>query len=489
MHEVDIDDQLTLIGQQCLYDPLTWVRTVFPWGEAGSFLEHEQGPDEWQTELLEAIGEELKAAALRVDGKSTAQIAVGAGRGCGKSALMSWMILFFMATRPNPAVVVTAGTEVQLRTKLWREVNKWLTVSAVAHWFDWQATSLRLKSDPNKWVANAIPWSEYNPHAFAGTHENNVAYFFDEGSVVADNIYETSEGAFTTPGGLWLVFGNRTQNSGRFNAFFEKPSKYWRTMVVDVRRSRKADKAKIAEWLERYGGEDSDFCRVHIRGLPPKGGDNRLITVDDVESACYRDIHEQWIGTDVPLVMGVDPAGGGVSVTAIVLRRGPLIKPEWIIRFSESNQMRVVSLIAAQISKWRPDYVTCDASGIGKPMVDRLHQLGYYQVIPVYGGDIASVEDKLRYTNCRAEWFGRFAEWIKVSSIPNDRELRDEILAQPVDRDARGRLKLMSKMDMRKEGLTSPDTLDAACMTFAQHFGMRISDDDSYRGDGIPEVS
>lgn len=475
------------IGQECLYDPLTWVRSVFPWGEPGSFLEKYDGPDEWQTEFLTAVGEELALAALEADGKSTAQIAVGAGHGVGKSATAAWLILFFACTRPNPQGVVTAGTFVQLSTKLWRELNKWLSISEVAHWFDWQATALKLKADPSKWAINAIPWSSSNPHAFAGTHEDNVMMLFDEGSTIDDIIYETAEGAFTTPGGLWVVFGNRTAASGRFNSFFTKPSKFWRTMLVDARRARMANKNKIQEWKERYG-EDSDFFRVRVMGEAPKGGGTRIITVDDIDAANQREMHEEWLDSKVPLIMGIDPAGGGASSSAIVLRRGPLVKPEWIIRFSEHNQMRVVSIIAQYLSKFRPDYAFIDCHGIGKPIYDRLVQLGYYQLIPSYGGDVSAVQDKLRYYNPRAEWWGRLAEWLKVSSLPADRELRDELLAQPMEHDTRLRLVLMSKDEMREHGIPSPDTADALSLTFAEIVGHKGGMEEGANV-GVPEVT
>jgi hypothetical protein len=483
-----VDEELLRVGQECLYDPLAWVMAVFPWGERGTFLErYPEGPDEWQTEMLIAVGEELYAAAHGIDGKSTAQLAIGAGHGVGKSAVASWLILFFMSTRPNPAAVVTAGTATQLSTKLWRELKKWLDVSSVAHWFDWLATSLKLKSDREKWVANAIPWSESNPHAFAGTHEENVLMLFDEGSTIADIIYETAEGAFTTPGGMWIVFGNRTASSGKFNGFFTKPSKFWRTMIVDARRARMANKAKIEEWKQTYG-EDSDFFRVRVMGLAPKGGDTRIITVEDIEAAVLREMHEEWISTTVPLVMGIDPAGGGASRSAIVMRKGPLVKEEWIIRFSESNQMRVASLIAGYLSKFKPDYAFIDAHGIGKPIYDRLVQLGYFQIIPVYGGDVSAVQEKLRFYNPRAEMWGRMADWLKVSHIPDDRELRDELLAQPMDRDSRNRLVLMSKQEMREKGIASPDTADALGYTFAELVSAKPGSDEEHH-QATPEVA
>ena len=41
---------------------------------------------------------------------------------------------------------------------------------------------------PETWFASAIPWSEHNSEAFAGTHERDVLLVFDEASKIADVI-------------------------------------------------------------------------------------------------------------------------------------------------------------------------------------------------------------------------------------------------------------------------------------------------------------
>jgi hypothetical protein len=53
------------------------------------------------------------------------QIAVASGHGIGKSALVSWLLLWSMTTFEDTKGVVTANTEVQLRTKTWAELSKW----------------------------------------------------------------------------------------------------------------------------------------------------------------------------------------------------------------------------------------------------------------------------------------------------------------------------------------------------------------------------
>jgi len=282
------------------------------------------------------------------------------------------------------------------------------------------------------------------------------------------------------------VVGNLTEPSGPFYDCFVRNKKYWVTYNIDSRTAKMADKTRIAQWLDQFG-EDSDFFRVRVMGLPPRGGGTRLFNPDLIDRAVGREIEDSWIHTEVPLVMGIDPAGGG-NLTAIVLRRGPLIKPEWIIRFSESNQMRVAGLIASYLSKFRPDYAFIDAHGIGKPIYDRIKDLGYPSLIPAYSGDVSATQDRLRYANPRAEWCGRLAEWLQVSKIPPDRDFRDQMLSQPMET-RNMRLQLMSKADMRKHGLESPDTLDAAMLTFAEIVNVKRDSTSIALAGGLPEFT
>ena len=183
-------------------DPLGFVNAVFPWGEGE--LVGESGPDTWQAGVLSDIGQQC----LTLD--HALQYAVASGHGVGKTALIAWIILWFMSTRPHPQIVVTANTKSQLQTKTWRELSRWHKRAINAHWFDWQATSFKYKAHPETWTANAIPWSANNSEAFAGTHEAHVLVIYDEASAIDDVIWEVTEGAMTTPGAMWIAFGNPT---------------------------------------------------------------------------------------------------------------------------------------------------------------------------------------------------------------------------------------------------------------------------------------
>lgn len=483
------DDDIKLIEaiSECMYDPWRYALTMYPWGRSGTpYANWPDGPDLWQATVLRDIGAHMLAVATGQTPDRTTQVAVRSGHGIGKSWLIQLIIQWFLSTRSNPQIVVTAGTKTQLETKLWRELNKNYTHALNGHWFEWSATSFRLKGEGHLWAANAIPWSRDNPAAFQGTHEQDVLFVYDEASAIHDDIWQASEGAFTTPGGLWIAFGNPTVETGRFADCFTRFRHRWLTYTIDSRTTKAADHAKLNEWVDDYG-EDSDFVRVRVRGLPPKTSATGLISASLVQESIDRDIQEEFIPMTVPRVCGIDVAHGGDSRTVLTFRRGPLVRKEDIYKFSEANNMVLADKIAMILAKERPDVAFIDAHGAGKGVYDRLIQLRYTNVVPAYSGDRSVVVERLNYYNPRAEWWGTMAQWLTESKIPPDDDLRQELVAQPVSRDAGNRLKLMSKEDMRKIGLPSPDSADSLALTFAQSVAPRNMPGTS-RSEGLPAV-
>jgi hypothetical protein len=203
--------EMELLG--CFCSPLRFVMLVFPWGEPGP-LENYDGPDLWQTQTLLRIEQAIREGLPL--GSPSIRLAIASGHGIGKTALVAWLILWFISTRPRPQIVVTANTKNQLTTKTWRELAKWKEMAAHGHWFEHTGTQLKLKAREATWFATAVPWSAANASAFAGTHEEHVLMIFDEASEIDRIIWETAEGAMTTPGAMWFCFGNPTVNTGRF---------------------------------------------------------------------------------------------------------------------------------------------------------------------------------------------------------------------------------------------------------------------------------
>lgn len=443
-------------------DPLGFVYFVFPWGQPGTRLADEEGPDEWQTKLLTRLGEEIRNG---FPDNEAIQMAVASGHGIGKTAMTSWIILWFISTRPNPQIVVTANTRNQLTTKTWRELAKWKEMAIHGHWFDYTATQIKMRSDPETWFGTAVPWNAAHAGAFAGTHEEHVLMLFDEASEIDDIIWETAEGAMTTPGAMWLCFGNPTKNTGRFRECWTKFAKRWITMRVDSRTAKMADRRQLDKWIEDYG-EDSDFVRVRVLGRFPAAGPKQLIPSDVAEAAQMRDIKDETIPGALPKLMGVDIGSYGDAETVICMRKGPKLKPE-MPHFREADPVKIAGYIGQYINEWEPDVIFIDAVGYGHGVYLLLLQRGY-NIIPAYAGERKEVIDKRVFYNPRIEWWYRMREWLAHADIPAEKQLFADLIGPEYAYDNSNLMRLESKDDMRKRGIASPDFADALALTFAQ---------------------
>ncbi len=432
-------------------NPLGFVLYAFDWA-AG------EGPDEWQADILRQIGEGALKPAEAV------RVAVASGHGIGKSTLAAWIILWAMSTRPHLAGVVTANTASQLTGKTWRELSVWHKRLINRHWFRWTATKFYQVDNPETWFVSAIPWSKDRPEAFAGLHAKHVLMLFDEASAIDAAIWETAEGAMTTPGAIWCCFGNPTRGSGKFFECFHRMRHRWATRQVDSRQAKMANQSQINQWLDDYG-EDSDFVRVRVRGVFPRSGSNQLIPQGLVDEARKRGKPHADSYDFAPKVMGVDVARFGDDQSVITFRQGLcLYRPQ--LKFRGLDLMTLAGRVAEEIKAERPDAVFVDMGGMGAGVLDRLRQLGFYEVM---GVDFGAASGSVEYFNKRAEMWGGVREWLKSGAwLPDDPALAADLTGPEYGFSGdKGQIMLEKKADMKKRGLASPDCGDSLALTFA----------------------
>lgn len=457
-------------------DPLGFVLYAFPWGEPGTELETEAGPDDWQVRVLTLIRDELaKGQDFHSTLTKAIRIARASGHGIGKSALVAWIILWAISTFEDCRGVVTANTEKQLSTKTRAELAKWHRLFIGREMFHLSATSLYSsdKTHEMTWRIDLIPWSENNPEAFAGLHNagKRVLVIFDEASTISDVIWETIEGAMTDIATqiIWLVFGNPTRNTGRFRECFTRFANRWSTEQIDARRVKRANHAQHQEWIDDYG-EDSDFVRVRVRGVFPRAGSLQFISSESVDSAAKRDalahLHD-------PLVLGVDVARFGDDASVIYIRKGRDGRTHPPQLFRGLDTMSLAGKVSELYNVLRADAVFVDGGGVGGGVVDRLRQLHVPCFDIQFGAkaDAIPAEDEVdKFANKRAEMWGALRKALKSGlAIPDDDQLKQELVALEYGFNVRDEIQLERKSDMKKRlpAVGSPDIADALALTFA----------------------
>lgn len=444
------------------HDPLGFVLAAFDWGKGE--LSDFDGPDQWQIDTLNAIGEKLKAGEITV--QEAIQIAIASGHGIGKSALVSWIILWAISTYEDTKGVVTANTENQLKTKTWAELAKWYRLCITKHWFELTATAI-FSRDPNHektWRVDMVPWSERNTEAFAGLHNKGkrILLIFDEASAINDLIWEVSEGALTDSNTeiIWCCFGNPTQNIGRFRECFGKFRHRWITRQIDSRTVKMTNKAQLQKWVDDYG-EDSDFVRVRVRGVFPSASSNALIGPEEVEAAMKRHYSAdkyEFAGK----VLGVDVARQGDDSSVIIKRQGLAAFPARVLRIPDT--MLLAGQVGQDIMAWQADGVFVDETGgYGAGVIDALRQTKFNPIGVHFSGKPIDA----RYFNKRSEMWFEMVNWIKAGgALPDDPELAEELCAATYTFQG-DKFRLCDKDDIKELIGRSPDKADALALTFA----------------------
>ena len=471
------EDEQILMSQlwspQLADDPESFVLFCFPWGVENTPLAKFKGPRKWQREILREIRDHLKANRGVLD-MDALRAAVSSGRGIGKSALVSWLIIWMLSTRIGSSVIVSANSENQLRTVTWGELTKWSTMSMNSHGWEGSATKLvpaawlselverDLKKGTRYWAAEGKLWSEENPDSYAGVHNHDgMMVIFDEASGIPDGIWSVAAGFFTEKilDRYWFAFSNPRRNTGYFYEAVEGSKRdFWKSKIIDARTVEGTDQSVYNQIIAEYG-EDSIQARVEVYGEFPAAGEDQFISPVTVEDAFKR---EKYKDATAPVVVGVDPARGGMDSTVIVVRQGRDIVA--IKRFKGDDTMTTVGNVIDAIEEYKPALTVIDEGGLGYGILDRLTEQRY----KVRGVNFGwKAKNPVMWQNKRSEMWGSMRDWLKTAAIPRDRQLKADLIGPMRKFNSSGAIMLESKKEMKARGLASPDAADALAVTFA----------------------
>lgn len=260
------------------------------------------------------------------------------------------------------------------------------------------------------------------------------------------------------------------------------------------------------EWLERFGkngllpghlhwrrikledfkGDYAQKCRKFRQEYPFTDDEAFLSSISDtfIHADHVMKARKGRVDTQSNLVIGIDPARKGDDRTAIIRRRGR--RAFSLETHYNLDTMNLAGIIKRLIERELPKRVCIDCIGIGAGVVDRLHELGYADI--VIGVNVATrAEEPDKYKNCRAELWDRMREWLTQDmpvEIPDSDELQTDLCGLGYKYDSSDRLQIESKDDAKKRGLLSPDTSDAFMLTF---YGGEYVTDGGYEVQRLPD--
>lgn len=439
-------------------DPVGWIEDV-----AGAFL--------WskQKEIARSIA-------------SNPYTAVKACHGVGKSWLMAHIIAWWVCTHPyeETLCLFTAPTFNQV----WSIIGKELGILHKRA----KLPGKLLKRNTEWWingvlVAQGLKPDDNNEDAFQGRHATYTLGIGDEADGLPGSIWTGLDAIATTDGARTCVIGNPMKPTGKFatvcgdNVNADKAEAWESVLTVNAMMSpaftgevvpdNVLPKLVQKSWVERRRirwGEGSMLWEGRVMGRFPKSDVELLIDPGWILSAVKRELPGIALGR-----MAMDVARFGDSETVLYRNRGGQIR--FISGAFSSSGPEVKRMARSALdSSSKAVAMNIDGDGVGGPIYDDLHE-EEYPVFEFRGGH--SPSDKEDFADLRSETYWTLREGFRKGQYDLDR--KDKVLIAQLGniqwkltRD--GKIKVESKDEMRKRGVSSPDRADGAMMT-ACHLG------------------
>jgi phage terminase large subunit len=416
-------------------------------------------PDAWQEEALELF-------------PKSPRLALKACKGPGKTALLAWLILNFLCTRPHPRIGATSITEGNLNANLWPELAKWMARSAFCTaMFLWSKTAVVHRQHPSTWWAQARTWpkqadAEQQSNALAGLHADYVMWILDESGGMPQAVMTTCE-AILASGieGHVVQSGNPTHTTGPLHRACTVDRHLWAVVTItgDPERADRSPRISM-EWAQQQidsFGRDNPWVMVNVLGEFPPSSINALLGIEEVERAMRRHVTKDTYNW-AQKRLGIDVARFGDDATIIFPRQGIASFRPVVMRVQ--NTITIAARIARAYIEWNAELILIDDTGHwGHGCVDSLITTGY-PVIPIIASDPAI--DR-RYKNRSAEMWLEMAKWVRAGGVlPYDVEMIPELTERTYT--FVGGVFVLEPKDQFKIRLgRSPDKSDGLAQTFA----------------------
>jgi hypothetical protein len=459
----------------------------------------------WQQTLI------LLGVEKAMSGDGPKKITTVSGHGIGKSAVCSWIILWFLYCFMEAQVPVTAPTSSQMHDVLWKELSIWINrmPEDTKELYHWQTDYIRMNYMPESWFARARTSTKENTEAIAGVHSDHVAIVVDEASGVPEQVFETAQGALTSGNVLIIMISNGTRTIGYFYDSHHKNAEDWQCASFNCEQSPVVDPRYPEDMAKQYGYKSQEYKIRVSGGFPDEdtmddSGYVQLISQKKIRVRVKGDLDVPFVGRKI---LGVDPSGEGKDQCTFVLR--DRFKAEVVLRLNTTNDKEIAEniLTLIEVHKLHPNDVVVASFGAGADVGKEvaIASRGEYEIYTVMEGNTPEREEEYNgkffkrkpdelqnpralskkakkvtkidaqvqtdlYMNIRALMNHRMAKWLIAGGVLVDVDEQSEFAEQVArnrwKRSLQGnKIQMMPKKEMLKLRIKSPNDSDALALT------------------------
>lgn len=422
-------------------------------------------PDTYaETRLGMKLHPKQKAVLRAIFEKSGSRVVSRNANETGKTRRVLCAAILYAIEIRGAVAVSTAGTFRQVEGQLLPALNSYAHLFDPAKW-QFQKTGIKRYDEKNRcWMDAYTGISTDNEHYFQGYHKDENRPLFiaiDECQGVSPPICRAAEDRCNPT--WFLATGSPGDPQGSFYEMETQNAKHYTHFTMSRMECLKEDgwwldRADIERLIAKHG-ETNPFVQSTVFGEFSQIVADALISLGEYDHCLEHP--PQWFMTDRHCFCDF-AAGRDKNVYARRLGNKVDIVQKWVERNTMTAVGQFLALFVADRKQYAimPDEISGDADGLGLPMIHRIKELDWC-INEFHGGGAERFGEG--YRNKIAEAWGEGIKKIKAGQVilPNDPDLKAQILGRKGKPNSSGQLEIEKKEEYKKRCGESPDEADA----------------------------